>query len=109
MRPRDRTLPDVLLFRKLGEKRRGDVEYGKYARDSPGWRTTIVVHLDLVLLHKTKRLITGANVHLASELILGYELAVSLHNAGFRSHMQYQDQYEKDLRKFAAGSGRKVA
>ena len=67
-----------------------------------------MVHLDLVLLHKAKRLTNGANVHLASELILAYELAVSLHNAGFRSHMQYQDQFEKDLRKFASGSGRSV-
>jgi len=53
-----------------------------------------VVDLDFVLLHRAKRLINGANVHQVNQLILGYELAVSLHNSGPSPHLQYQDQYE---------------
>jgi hypothetical protein len=53
-----------------------------------------VVDLDFVLLRRAKRLINGANVHQVNQLILGYELAVSLHNSGPSPHVQYQDQYE---------------
>jgi hypothetical protein len=61
-----------------------------------------MVQLDLVLLHRARRLINGANVHRVWEMIFVYEQSVSLHNSGRPSHRQYQDQYENELRKFVA-------
>jgi hypothetical protein len=86
--------------------RRGIKEYAQHSR----WRKQqYVVDLDFVLIHRAKRLIDGANVHLAYELIVGYEFAVSLHNSGSRPHVQYQEQYEKQLRKFVSDGGQQAA
>jgi hypothetical protein len=59
-----------------------------------------MVDLDHALIFHARRLINGANVHYLRELIFVYNQAVILHNAGWPTHVVYQDQYEKTLRQF---------
>jgi hypothetical protein len=57
-----------------------------------------MVQLDYGLIHRARRLTTGANVHRVKQMILSYEQAVLLHNDGW--HTIYQEQREKELRQF---------
>lgn len=66
-----------------------------------------MVRLDHALIVRAGRLITGANVHRAREMIFLYEQAVLLHNKGLPLHIVYQDQYEKELRRFVEEESRR--
>jgi hypothetical protein len=59
-----------------------------------------MVQLDLNLLFKARRLITGANVHRLKTMIFVYEEAVTLHNQGHPRHLSYQNQHELELRAY---------
>jgi len=62
--------------------------------------TIDMVQLDHALIHRSRQLLTGANVHRGRELIFVYEQAVLLHNEGSPNHIVYQSQHETALRAF---------
>jgi hypothetical protein len=59
-----------------------------------------MVRLDHGLIRSARRLITGANIHRAKEMIIVYEQAVLLHNKKSPGHVVYQNKYERQLRDF---------
>ena len=66
-----------------------------------------MVQLDHVLIFHAHRLITGANVHCAKEMIFAYKQAVILHNEKWPGHLTYQCQHEKKLRQFVLTESRR--
>jgi hypothetical protein len=59
-----------------------------------------MVHLDHGLIRLARGLTTGANVHRVTVMIYLYEQAVRLHNVRAPGHIVYQEEYEKELRRF---------
>jgi len=59
-----------------------------------------MVRMDHQLICEAQRFITGANIHRLGEMILLYEMAVRLHNTGHPAHLDYENRYERELRKF---------
>jgi hypothetical protein len=53
-----------------------------------------MVRMDRFLICRARRLITGANVHRAKEMMFVYQQAVTLHNIGSPLHRVYQLQFE---------------
>jgi hypothetical protein len=66
-----------------------------------------LVQLDYALIYSARRLITGANVHCAKQLIFVYEQAVALHNDGWPLHQIYQEEHEEALRSFVVEESRR--
>jgi hypothetical protein len=61
-----------------------------------------MVELNHTLIHKARRVITGANIHRVKNLIFRYEQAVILHNTGHKCHKKYQRHYEDLLRQYVS-------
>ena len=66
-----------------------------------------MVRLDHALIVRAGRLITGANVHRAREMIFFYEQAVLLHNKGLPSTSSIRTSTRKRLRRFVEEESRR--